>query len=77
MKDRATVPCVRDDRILLVLFRWCSASHNRTANNEIVEYRWFTPVKIATLFPSVPTGGIVQHFLRHIGILALVDVRRP
>jgi 8-oxo-dGTP diphosphatase len=46
-------------------------------SNEIAKCRWFAPVKIATLSASVPTRGIVDVFLRHIGALEPASVRRP
>jgi 8-oxo-dGTP diphosphatase len=44
--------------------------------NEIARCRWFAPVKIATLSASVPTRGIVELFVRHIGVPAPAGVRR-
>ena len=44
-------------------------------SNEISRCRWFAPVKIATLSASVPTRGIAELFLRHIGIVKSDGVR--
>lgn len=130
MKDRATVVCVRDDRILLVArdrSRWAlpggrirrdeapyqAASRELEEEttliaddlvylfqfngfniqhhvffaevgphlaaqpcNEIARCKWFAPVKIGTLFASVPTRGIVELFFRHISMLGPDDIRR-
>ncbi|WP_084162151.1 NUDIX hydrolase [Paraburkholderia bannensis] len=119
-KERATVLCVRDNRILLVArlrSRWAlpggrirrgetpheaalrelqeettliaaelsymlqfrgfntlhhvflaNVAHHSIAqpSNEIVQCKWFAPVKIATLSTSVPTRGIVELLCGHL-----------
>jgi len=131
MKDRATVLCVRDNRILVVArerSRWAlpggrirrgEAPHEAALreleketmlvanelmylfqfsgfntlhnvffadvarhttprpSNEIAKCKWFAPVKITTLSASVPTRGIVELFVKHIGALRPDDVRQP
>ncbi|SAK79568.1 NUDIX hydrolase [Caballeronia temeraria] len=130
MKERATVLCVRDSRILLVArlrSRWAlpggrirrgetpreaalreleeettltateltylfqfngfntlhyvffaEVAYQSIAqpSNEIAKCKWFAPVKVGTLFTSVPTRGIVELFFRHVAAVEHGGLRR-